>query len=88
MSPTNDAFPAERNAIVTIGTFDGVHRGHQTVLHAVTRWAKDESTCGGVLTFRDHPRKTLEGRAVGCVTTSFFILLCGAEPGCVGDGQS
>lgn len=72
----NDAVPSEKNAIVTIGTFDGVHCGHQAVLRAVTDWARqDGSAPAGVITFSEHPRKTLEGRAPDLVTTLEHRLL-------------
>jgi riboflavin kinase / FMN adenylyltransferase len=70
----NDAQPSEKNAIVTIGTFDGVHCGHQAVLKAVVDWAR-QSVPTGVITFREHPRKTLEGRAPDMVTTLEHRLL-------------
>ena len=28
-----------RNPIATLGTFDGVHRGHQAVINAAVEWA-------------------------------------------------
>ena len=68
----NDAHPAERNAIVAIGTFDGVHRGHQAVLQALTKWASElgrQRSPAGVITFRSHPRKTLEGSSPDMATT-------------------
>lgn len=65
----NDAQPNEKNAIVTIGTFDGVHRGHQSVLRATTEWAREQTCLAGIVTFREHPRKTLDGRAPDLVTT-------------------
>jgi riboflavin kinase / FMN adenylyltransferase len=65
----NDALLQEKSAFVTIGTFDGVHRGHQTVLKCLTDWAKQNSSAAGVVTFREHPRKTLEHRAPDLVTT-------------------
>jgi len=67
----NDARPEESHAIVTIGTFDGVHCGHQSVLKAVGDLARAEKSHGGVVTFREHPRKTLTAghRAPDMVTT-------------------
>ncbi|HYF51583.1 MAG TPA: bifunctional riboflavin kinase/FAD synthetase [Planctomycetota bacterium] len=67
----NDARPEESHAIVTIGTFDGVHCGHQSVLSTLTAWAKEEASRAGVVTFREHPRKTLapQQRSPDMVTT-------------------
>ncbi|MGM1427861.1 bifunctional riboflavin kinase/FAD synthetase [Sphingobacterium lactis] len=43
-------------AIVTIGTFDGVHVGHQKILNKVTELAKDNTGETVLLTFFPHPR--------------------------------
>jgi len=53
-----DNYPkaTDRNAVVTVGTFDGIHRGHQEIL----RWVQDEGAKSGVkpvlITFHPHPR--------------------------------
>ena len=66
----NDAQPVEKNVIATIGTFDGVHCGHQSVIKTLTQWARESGGVpAGIVTFREHPRKTLEGRAPELVTT-------------------
>jgi len=55
-----DDLPVFRNAVVTIGTFDGVHLGHQRII----RQLKEESiACGGesvIVTFHPHPRKVVK----------------------------
>ncbi|HLX63933.1 MAG TPA: riboflavin biosynthesis protein RibF [Planctomycetota bacterium] len=65
----NETQPSERGAVLAIGTFDGVHRGHQNVLSALVAWGKEANAPTGAITFRDHPRKTLEGRSPDLVTT-------------------
>jgi len=40
---------------VTIGNFDGVHTGHQQLLHEVARAAREKSLQPAVLTFDPHP---------------------------------
>ena len=45
--------------ILTIGTFDGVHLGHQKVLERLTKEAKNNNLKSTVLTFFPHPRTVL-----------------------------
>ena len=47
------------NAIVTIGTFDGVHLGHQAILKDMVRTAKEFAGETVVITFYPHPRQVL-----------------------------
>ncbi len=47
------------NAIVTIGTFDGVHLGHQAILRDMVNAAKDIDGETVVITFYPHPRQVL-----------------------------
>lgn len=41
---------------VTIGNFDGVHRGHQAILHRLTNEARQHQLLPTVMTFSPHPR--------------------------------
>ncbi|MDB2314432.1 bifunctional riboflavin kinase/FAD synthetase [Flavobacteriaceae bacterium] len=50
----------QKPAILTIGTFDGVHFGHQKILHNLVVEAKKENLCAIVLTFFPHPRMVLQ----------------------------
>ncbi|HTA26783.1 MAG TPA: bifunctional riboflavin kinase/FAD synthetase [Bacteroidia bacterium] len=45
--------------VVTTGTFDGVHLGHQTILDKVCSIAKAKGTESVLLTFQPHPRQVL-----------------------------
>lgn len=45
----------------TIGVFDGVHRGHQRVLHDLVAWAREDKGDAVVVTFDRHPREVLTG---------------------------
>jgi riboflavin kinase/FMN adenylyltransferase len=50
--------PAEaRGAVVAVGNFDGVHRGHQAVLGEAARLAGSLGAARAVLTFEPHPRE-------------------------------
>ncbi len=47
-------------ACVAIGNFDGVHRGHRTVIAAAAEMARDRGRPLGVVTFEPHPREVLD----------------------------
>jgi len=46
-----------KGAAVAIGNFDGVHKGHQAVIHEAGLIARDGGRPWAVLTFEPHPRK-------------------------------
>ncbi len=48
--------PEFRNAVITIGSFDGVHRGHQQILHKINTLARNTGGESIVITFHPHPR--------------------------------
>ena len=48
-----------KNPIVTVGTFDGVHYGHQKIIHRLQKIAKKNNGESVLLTFDPHPRKVL-----------------------------
>lgn len=52
-------FKIDRNSIVTIGTFDGVHSGHQKIIERVHHIAKEKDCESVLLTFYPHPRMVL-----------------------------
>jgi riboflavin kinase/FMN adenylyltransferase len=54
------AKPLIKNAIVTSGTFDGVHLGHQHILKQLCQEAKKINGESVVITFWPHPRMILE----------------------------
>ncbi len=52
-----DDLPAwTRGAVMVLGNFDGVHRGHQAVVAAAAKVARDHDVPLGVVTFEPHPR--------------------------------
>lgn len=54
-----DEFKRLENAIVTIGTFDGVHIGHRKIISGITELAKSTGGETVLLTFFPHPRMIL-----------------------------
>ncbi|MBS0552125.1 MAG: bifunctional riboflavin kinase/FAD synthetase, partial [Proteobacteria bacterium] len=48
---------ADEAAVLTIGNFDGVHRGHQALLKLLTEKARAMGLPAVVLTFEPHPRE-------------------------------
>ena len=54
---------AHRGAVVTIGNYDGVHRGHQHMLATVTARARELGLPATVVTFEPTPREYFEGDA-------------------------
>lgn len=66
-----DEFTPVKNAVVTIGTFDGVHIGHRKIISRIKELA---TTIGGetvILTFFPHPRMILhpEDENIKLITT-------------------
>ena len=51
-----DNFKSDLKTIVTIGTFDGVHIGHQYIINYLNKIAKREQGESVLLTFSPHPR--------------------------------
>ena len=48
--------PVFQNSVVTIGSFDGVHRGHQRILERVKQLSQSIDSQSVVITFHPHPR--------------------------------
>ncbi len=57
-----------KQALVVIGNFDGVHRGHQSVLAAANRHAAKHDLVPRLMTFHPHPAVTLGRRAPPMLT--------------------
>ena len=56
-----DSLPTFKKSVITIGAFDGVHKGHQKIIGALQ---KEAAAIGGetvLITFHPHPRKIVAG---------------------------
>jgi riboflavin kinase/FMN adenylyltransferase len=53
-------FNSTKKTFVTIGTFDGVHIGHQKVIKQLVKSAKKNNATSVLLTFFPHPRMVLQ----------------------------
>lgn len=49
--------PDLKGAVIAVGNFDGVHRGHQAVLAAAMAKAEEAGKPAGVMVFEPHPRQ-------------------------------
>ncbi|MFT3827755.1 MAG: bifunctional riboflavin kinase/FAD synthetase [Chitinophagaceae bacterium] len=54
---STDTLPAFKKAVVTIGTFDGVHLGHRQILDQLKQEAERIGGETVIITFHPHPRK-------------------------------
>lgn len=53
-------FKSENPTVLTIGTFDGVHAGHQKIIEKLVNTAKLSNMESAILTFFPHPRMVLQ----------------------------
>ncbi|MBO4368860.1 MAG: bifunctional riboflavin kinase/FAD synthetase [Desulfovibrio sp.] len=51
-----DELNASKDAVLTIGNFDGVHRGHQTLIKRTLAISREKNMTSIVVTFWPHPR--------------------------------
>jgi riboflavin kinase/FMN adenylyltransferase len=58
-----DLFRSSNKSIITIGTFDGVHIGHQKIIEQLIGNAKKECCESLILTFFPHPRMVLQEKS-------------------------
>lgn len=53
-------FFSKKKTIITIGTFDGVHIGHQKIISQLLEASKKQNEVSVILTFFPHPRMVLQ----------------------------
>ncbi|RLD21114.1 MAG: hypothetical protein DRI33_00175 [Caldiserica bacterium] len=64
----------KENTVVTIGMFDGVHRGHQLLIEETIKVAKMKNTTPFVYTFYSHPIKEMKRKFLTLLEEKLFLL--------------
>jgi riboflavin kinase/FMN adenylyltransferase len=54
-----DDVKRDPNSVVTVGTFDGVHKGHRVLMETVLKKAKKRDARSVIVTFDPHPREII-----------------------------
>lgn len=54
-----------KNAVITIGTFDGVHQGHRKIISRLIQTAREVNGESVIITFHPHPRKVVSSSILG-----------------------
>lgn len=62
--------PRFRNAVITIGTFDGVHAGHRKIIEQLKSEAEQVDGETVIITFHPHPRKVVTGQSPVAILTT------------------
>ena len=70
---TSNLPPEVLGSVVTIGNFDGVHRGHQAIIEKAGRLAREFETTRAVLTFEPHPRRYFQPKLPPFALTPFRL---------------
>jgi riboflavin kinase / FMN adenylyltransferase len=72
-------FPDARRTTLTIGTFDGLHLGHQKILHLVRERARAGGDRAAVITFDPHPMRVLQPERAPLLIQTVAQRLAGFE---------
>jgi riboflavin kinase/FMN adenylyltransferase len=60
-----EQLPLFKNAVITIGTFDGVHEGHRKIIAHLKEEAETINGETVIITFHPHPRKVVSSSILG-----------------------
>ena len=64
-----DKISSSSPSAVTIGTFDGVHRGHKKIISELLKKAGQKGLCSTLITFDLHPRTVIKsGKQISLIT--------------------
>ena len=64
-------FEPDRDSVITIGVFDGVHRGHRHLIDRLISQARASGSLAGVVTFRNHPASVVRPNSRVRLITAF-----------------
>ncbi|MFB6246949.1 MAG: bifunctional riboflavin kinase/FAD synthetase [Salinibacter sp.] len=64
-----DEIERDDRSVLTVGTFDGVHRGHQAIVEHLRSRAEKHSGRSTLISFDPHPRSVVHGQEVPLLTT-------------------
>ena len=56
-------------SILTLGTFDGIHKGHRTIISKLTSESKKHELKSIILTFFPHPRNIVSSKKIKSIST-------------------
>ena len=72
-----------KKAVIALGFFDGVHKGHEKIIKTAAQIARERSLSCVCLTFATHPQALVSGKAPEMITTdeekARLMKKCGAE---------
>ncbi len=67
---TDFILPPQKQTVVAIGNFDGIHPGHQLILQTAVTKAKERGIPAGAFTFNTHPKTLLYGKKIDPIIPS------------------
>ena len=68
LKPYTNSLHLPLPSVITVGSFDGVHLGHQVLLQQVTHYAKQNHCQSVLITFDPHPQQVLQTKP------DFFLI--------------
>ena len=51
-------------AVVALGNFDGIHKGHKSLIETAVKKSREKNVKSAVFTFQEHPRNVIAGKTV------------------------
>ncbi len=64
-----DEINKDEKTVLTIGTFDGIHKGHKVLFNKLKQYSSENNLRNVVITFTPHPRMILSNSKIKLLTT-------------------